>query len=340
MPRIRFQRLFLPVLVLSLVVCRRQPGEPVFVITSDSYSVRGDSAAVIAPETIAVMIPDTLATPDTVSADTLESVLPGATVYAFRIHGSLYSSAEAAGVEDPDVFSAHVVRCLWWRLDPWTDICAGDSICVLYADSQGEIENRTIALYFSPAGGQPSGSFGVYQFRKSGDHYPSYFYSDGTEIAELLNTLPVSTFEEITGIYGEPRGDHEHAGIDFKAPEGTPVRTARGGSVVRTNWNSAYNGNCLEISMGGGYGEIFLHLRELAPQVSVGAQLQAGAVIGSVGNTGRSYSAHLHYQINDENGYPIDPILFFGTSHRSLDGADLRGFRAFVDLCNRAMAGG
>jgi murein DD-endopeptidase len=330
---------FLALLVLAAAAaasCRKPPGEPVFVITSESYTQGSDTLASPPPETLALVPPETLSLPpETLSAGAPR--IPDVQILALSISGSLYSSLEALGCQTPDVIAAHLVRCLWWRMNPWRDICAGDSIIVLYADSMQGMENRTVALRYIPVPGSSVDPFSVYVFKRTGDNFPSHYYGDGTEVAELLNTLPVSTFEEITGIYGEPRGDHTHSGIDFKAPEGTPVRTARGGVVVRTDWNYSYNGHCVEIDMGGGYAEIFLHLNSIATGVSSGASLSAGALVGEVGNTGRSYSAHLHYQINDENDYPIDPLLFFATHHRSLEGADLASFRVFRDRCDGMM---
>jgi hypothetical protein len=328
---------FLGIVAASVSSCRKPPGEPVFVITPESYTQRSDSTVGTGPETLSVIAPETLSLPpESLIADTVPQI-PDVSLMAFSIRGSLYESIEAGGYPDPDVIAAHLVRCMWWRMNPWRDACAGDSLVALYAESSQGIENRTVALRYIPVGGSSVEPFSVYLFRRTGDNFPSYYYGDGTEVAELLNTLPVSTFEEITGIYGEPRSDHSHGGIDFKAPEGTPVRTARGGVVSRTDWNYEYNGHCVEIEMGSGYSEVFLHLSSIASGVSPGATLQAGALVGQVGSTGRSYSAHLHYQINDENDYPIDPLLFFGSHRRSLEGADLTEFRAFRDRCDEMM---
>lgn len=327
--------------VSAVCGCRRQPGEPVFVIGG---SRPADTCAVVtAPETLHVAIPDTISL-DTLPADTVESVPPDLAdvrLTAFEVRGSLYESLSRALPDDaPDVLAAHLVRCLWWDIDPWNDMCAGDSLIVLFGDGSRGIENRTVAVRYVPVSGSASSGFSVYLFLRAGDNYPSYWHADGSEAALMLNTMPISTFEEITGIYGEPRGDHQHAGQDFKAPEGTPVRTARGGTVARLDWNTSYNGRCIEIEMGGGYSEIFLHLSTISAGVVPGAFLAAGTVVGAVGNTGRSYSAHLHYQINDESDRPIDPRLFFGTHRRQLEGADLQAFRAFCGRCDAMMSGG
>ncbi len=335
-----------------LTGCRQPPGDPSFVIRADEQAISSAERIHAGADTLAAIAPiDSTdladgAAVDTTAADTTEAVrrtfpaLEGARVLSVEIRGSLYGCLEASCPgELPDVLGAHLVRCMWWDVDPWRGLCAGDSLHAVYRDSGLGLENRTVALRFAPAPGSSSRPFSVYQWRRSGDNYPSYWHADGTEAMRMLNAMPVTTFEEVTGIFGEPRGDHAHAGIDYKAPEGTPVRSPRGGVVVRLDWNTGYNGRCVEIDMGGGYSEMFLHLQGIAPEVVPGARVSPGGLVGWVGNTGRSYSAHLHYQINDENGNPMDPLLFSGSHRRSLTDADLEGFGAFRAACDSLMAG-
>ncbi|MBD3369288.1 peptidoglycan DD-metalloendopeptidase family protein [Candidatus Fermentibacteria bacterium] len=261
-------------------------------------------------------------------------------ILVMQLNGSLVSSLERAGVDDPEVVAAHCTRCMWWNLDPWSDLIAGDTLWLLYSDSPPERENRVVALKYRPVAGSNARSFSVYSHHKRGDNFPSFFYPDGREVPKMLNSMPIRSFEEITGIFGEPRGEHVHRGVDFKAPEGTPVITTRGGAVSRTDWNLEYNGRCVEVDIGGGYREIFLHLSDLAQGVTPGSSLERGDTVGYVGNTGRSYAPHLHYQIDDSNsGYSIDPHLFHGYHRRSLEGSDLEAFRAFRDSCESCFGG-
>jgi len=271
------------------------------------------------------------------TADTLACPYP---LLAIEIHGSLYASiGDVAGIES-DVLGAHFVRCLWWDLNPWGDLIAGDSLYALYDTlGTGLRENSVVCLKYVPVPGSSGHPFTVYTFLRTGDNFPSIWYSGGGEVISILNRMPLSTFEEVTGIYGEPREGHIHAGVDYKAPEGTPVRTVMGGTVSRTNWNTVYNGYCVEIDFGG-YSEIFLHLEGIASGVVPGARLSSGDRIGTVGNTGRSYSPHLHYQVNDPQGNSIDPYLYFSSHRRSLEGSDIVTFREWREHCDRWLIGG
>jgi outer membrane murein-binding lipoprotein Lpp len=285
--------------------------------------------------------------PDSLPADTA-SVPAGWRSLAMEARGSLYATIQAGLEADsqpsgpgPDVLGAHCSRCMWWDMRPWEDLIAGDSLYVVWTDSVGEgLENRVVALRYVPVEGSANGEFSVYRYLRTGDNYPSYWYPDGTEAPAMLDAMPVSTFEEITGIFGEPRSGHTHEGVDFKAPVGTPVVTRMGGTVTRTDWNTAYNGHCVEVDIGGGYSQVFIHLDGLAEGIRPGAQVEAGGLVGYVGNTGRSYAPHLHYQINDRNsGYAVDPYIFHGCHRRSLPEGDMDGFRDMRDLCDSLMLG-
>ena len=274
-----------------------------------------DSLAVDTCRTDAV--PDTLAPADSIVAFPTDSLIPAlpdteamleepalgfdTELLSLELHGSLYSTLASATGEGSDVLGAHCARAMWWDLDPWNDLIAGDSLYILCCvDEEGTgRENRIVALRYVPVEGSANHAFSVYLFLKQGDNYPSFFYRDGGEVTPLLSSMPLSTFEEVTGIYGEPRGTHTHHGVDFKAPTGTPVRTVRGGTVVDLDWNTEYNGHCVKLDIGGGYREIFIHLDQVDPALFTGSSVAAGGVVGTVGNTGRSMSPHLHYQIDD-----------------------------------------
>ena len=296
-------------------------------------SLAADTLGPVSADSLAdslVTVPDTLPAPET-TVDTQWVCM------AVEVRGSLYQSLSGAKGIEPDVLGAHCVRCLWWDLNPWRDLIAGDSLYLLY-DTLGSTgrENSLVCLRYVPVPGSANSPFTVYAFLKAGDNYPSMWYADGKEAVRILDRMPLSTWEEVTGIYGEPREGHTHAGIDWKAPEGTPVRTVMGGTVTRINWNTAYNGYCVEVDMGG-YFEIFLHLQAISQGVTPGAELAAGQQIGAVGNTGRSYTPHLHYQINDSQGNAIDPFLYYSSHTRWLGEGDLESFRRFMETCDEVI---
>lgn len=99
-----------------------------------------------------------------------------------------------------------------------------------------------------------------------------------------------------------------HAGLDFTAPQGTPIYATANG-VVRTAGNLGNGfGNHVVISHGYGYETLYGHMFRL--KVRNGARVKRGEIIGWVGNTGKSTGPHCHYEVH-KNGRPLDPVYFF-----------------------------
>jgi murein DD-endopeptidase MepM/ murein hydrolase activator NlpD len=94
-----------------------------------------------------------------------------------------------------------------------------------------------------------------------------------------------------------------HRGVDYGAPEGTPIVAAAGGRVVSAGPRGGY-GNAVEIDHGGGLVTLYAHASELS--VSAGETVRAGQEIGRVGETGRATGPHLHFEVR-QGGRPVDP---------------------------------
>jgi murein DD-endopeptidase MepM/ murein hydrolase activator NlpD len=89
-----------------------------------------------------------------------------------------------------------------------------------------------------------------------------------------------------------------HRGIDYVAPEGTPIKACGDGKVVANEWSDGL-GHVVIIQVG----KWFFgsnHMVEKSP-LAVGTAVKSGQVIGKVGNTGKfSAGAHLHQTLSLE----------------------------------------
>lgn len=94
-----------------------------------------------------------------------------------------------------------------------------------------------------------------------------------------------------------------HKGLDLAAAEGTPTYAAAAGTVIIAGWSSSA-GNWVVIDHGNGLVTKYMHHSALA--VSAGQTVTKGQQIGYVGNTGNSFGAHLHFQV-EVNGSAVDP---------------------------------
>lgn len=99
-----------------------------------------------------------------------------------------------------------------------------------------------------------------------------------------------------------------HEGIDFTAAVGTPIYATGDGVITEASYNRGGYGMCIKVNHGFGYETFYAHLSRM--KVKVGQKVIRGEVIGFVGNTGKSTSPHLHYEVH-KNGQPINPIYFF-----------------------------
>ena len=99
-----------------------------------------------------------------------------------------------------------------------------------------------------------------------------------------------------------------HAGLDFTAPQGTPIYATADG-IVRTagNLGNGY-GNHVIISHGYSYSTLYGHMYRI--KAKNGQRVRRGEVIGYVGNTGKSTGPHLHYEVIKGSKH-LNPIYFF-----------------------------
>ncbi len=99
-----------------------------------------------------------------------------------------------------------------------------------------------------------------------------------------------------------------HAGLDFSAPQGTPVYASANGTIsVAGNLGNGY-GNHVVIRHGYGYETLYGHLYKI--KARNGQKVKRGEIIGYVGSTGKSTGPHLHYEVH-RNGVKVDPIYYF-----------------------------
>ena len=122
-----------------------------------------------------------------------------------------------------------------------------------------------------------------------------------------LPTSPLDLSAPVAAPVGDgfgPRGHAFHAGIDFIAPAGTPVVSARAGRVV---WAAALGswGNTVVVRHRKGVRTLYAHLS----QVDVGLldRVSTGTRLGLVGSTGRSTGLHLHFEVR-RRGAAVDPL--------------------------------
>lgn len=101
--------------------------------------------------------------------------------------------------------------------------------------------------------------------------------------------------------------DHsgQHNGIDIPLPEGTALKAVAGGTVFFADYQSGY-GYVIKIIHDDGFMSVYGHCNALFKAKD--ERVEMGEIIAASGNTGRSTGPHLHFEIRDENGIPVDPM--------------------------------
>lgn len=110
----------------------------------------------------------------------------------------------------------------------------------------------------------------------------------------------------LTSVFG-PRADGQpHFGIDIAADHGEPIRAAEAGRVIFAGPAGTF-GLLVILDHGDGMQTYYAHCSELL--VTYGERVNAGETIARVGDTGRSFGPHLHFEVR-WHGQPFDPLLY------------------------------
>jgi murein DD-endopeptidase MepM/ murein hydrolase activator NlpD len=243
------------------------------------------------------------------------------------------------------LLSAHIARNLVFFLDMRKDVYPGDEISAVFRiipeNERREREDlpdviEILAMRYKSV--RLKKELSSYKFKPAGDRFHTFFDEKGVAVEKMLKNSPVKEWIQITALLNDRRPRHD--GIDYKAPVGTPVYAPWSGKVLRTNWNRKYNGLSIEaeVNTNPKVYMILLHLDKL--HVKSGDNFKAGDHIADVGNTGRSFAPHLHYQLQRERGRTnriIDPVKFHGTVERNIPESDRMAFEAFKEEMNALM---
>lgn len=152
---------------------------------------------------------------------------------------------------------------------------------------------------------------------------------------------------KITTDYGKDIPDYptdgktgDHWGLDLvrglengDSATATIVAIADGYITAQRKWvkgsqKSPAFGNCVYVKHENGMVTKYAHLKygTMPSWIKDGAEVKKGDVLGFMGSTGYSYGAHLHFQVEDEDGNTVDPEPYL-TGEKSFDVAKEYGVK-------------
>jgi murein DD-endopeptidase MepM/ murein hydrolase activator NlpD len=224
------------------------------------------------------------------------------------VRSSLYASVQACG-EDP-ALANRLADLFAWDVDFFQDVRDGDQFKfvvekqfvdgklygygqVLAAEYQGLTGVHRVAWYDNPEA-EVSG-----YFRPDGQASRKEFVKTPLKFSRIAGDYTHHRYNPVLHRYGE------HLGVDYAAPEGSPVWAVASGTVEFVGEKGA-SGNLVAIRHSNGYVSYYAHLASFAKGLEVGSQVHQKQVIGAVGSTGRAGEPHLHFALKHKNRF-VDP---------------------------------
>ena len=227
------------------------------------------------------------------------------------VDSSLYESVQKAG--ESTALVGLLVEQFAWDVNFYTDTHPGDHWKVIiekqYLAGQFYKYGRLLAAEY----GGKVGTFRAFFWAGKGaarDKPGKYYDDHGLAISKTMLKTPlryvrISSKFDLKRFHPILHVERAHLGIDYAAPQGTPVWASAAGRVVEVGLKRG-SGNTIVLAHSNGIGTRYYHLSRYARGLHVGQQVKQKEVIGYVGMTGLATGPHLHFSVT-KNGAFVDP---------------------------------
>ncbi|EIM31328.1 metalloendopeptidase-like membrane protein [Leptothrix ochracea L12] len=240
--------------------------------------------------------------------ESLQALQTQTHVSSVQVDSNLFAAADQAQL--PESIARQVSDVFANDMDFRHGLRPGDHFTVIYETLSLDAEpipwveepHHLIAAQFVNQGR----SFDAFWFAQAGRGH--YFDAQGLskEHQFLADPLPMSRIT--SGFAGRMHPIHHHwhnhLGIDYAAPKGTPVRAVGAGQVVFAGWQKGY-GNVVRLRHSDAQETVYAHLSR--SNVKLGQNVVRGQSMGAVGSTGWATGPHLHFEFKID-GRQVDPV--------------------------------
>jgi len=256
-----------------------------------------------------------------------------------EISSSLYAATDVAssdGAQIPDTVVNQIIEMFSTNVD-FRSVKHGDRFNVVYETfwQDGEMvrTGRVLAGEFINRGV----AYQSVWYEDPVSHQGGYYSLDGKSLKKAFLKSPV-TFNRISSgfsmrvhpVFG---GWKQHKGVDFAAPQGTPIRAAGDGVVDFVGVQNGY-GNLVVLKHWSNYSTAYGHMSRFAG-LHKGQKISQGDVIGYVGATGWATGPHLHYEFRI-GGQATDPMALKNLQQQPLNTGELNRFKmAAAEMSHR-----
>jgi murein DD-endopeptidase MepM/ murein hydrolase activator NlpD len=241
------------------------------------------------------------------------------------IESSLWESMFATSTNT--MLAVELSEIFAWTID-FFGLQQGDRYKVIYAesfvDSQSIGIDRILGAWFY----HNETDFWGIPFEQDG--VVSFFDENGNSLRKAFLKAPLR-FSRISSGFSHSRYHpvlkirRPHHGVDYVAPEGTPVHSVGDGVVAAVGYQKNGGGNYIKIRHNSVYSTTYMHLSKFANGIKTGRYVKQGDVIGYVGSTGLATGPHLDFRFY-MNGSPVNPMKVEAPPVEPVHQENLRAF--------------
>ena len=248
-----------------------------------------------------------------------------------EITSSLFEAMDALGESDhlvldfADIFS--------WEVDFNSEMQTGDRFQIVVEEYySGQTFIKYGRILYAEYKSASKHSQGIY-FQQPGVR-GDYYTLRGQPLRKALLRSPLK-FTRISSRFSKLRLHpilgirRPHFGVDYAAPEGSPVWAVADGTVVSCGWSGGY-GRQIVIRHPKGYKSMYGHLSRFAPGIRTGKSIRQKQIIGYVGSSGLATGPHLDFRLLKNNAFR-NPLREISPQAASLRPEQMAAFKEGTD---------
>lgn len=226
-----------------------------------------------------------------------------------------------------------------WDIDFTTDIRNYDEVKIvaegLYLDGVFKKYGEILSAEFINDGQV----YRAYRFVDNGK--AGYYDDNGKSFKKAFLKAPLN-FRRISSNFSNSRLHpvlkiyRPHHGLDYSAPTGTPVSALGDGKIIFAGEKGGY-GKLIWLRHANGYETLYGHLSKIDKEISNGARVEQGQIIGYVGQSGLATGPHLHFEVRINNK-SVNPLTVKLPRGESIPGKLMVQFRTFRNQMDTQLA--
>ncbi len=225
-----------------------------------------------------------------------------------EIESNLWDAMVKNGINP--MMSIELSEIYAWSID-FFGLQKGDQFHVIYDEKylSDTVSAGIEKIYAALFNHQNKDFYAVYFVQ---DETESYFDEEGNSLRREFLKAPLK-YSRISSKFSKARFHpvlkiyRPHSGIDYAAPEGTPVYSVGDGIVIKKGFQANGAGKFIKIKHNSVYTTQYAHLSRFEKGIKQGSHIKQGELIGYVGSTGYSTGPHLDFRFF-KNGEPVDPL--------------------------------